>query len=471
MSDPDLLTFNGINGRTGEYLLPAMSPEALAKLAQGDVVDPAYLAELKHRVATEGANWGVREGVDATKLEEAGWGVVFASDDADKVDQYREALQPLLTLRQHQAGERYREFTGADAYKAGESKSKFLARHGMGPGAADPDKVPYYLLIVADPESIPFRLQFQLDVDYAVGRIHFDELGDYANYAKSVVAAERGAHKRSRALQLFGVENPGDRATQMSTRHLIEPLAKALADRDLDWSIETCAKDDATKAGLRALLSGEDPAVLFTASHGMGFPNGDPLQLDHQGALLCRDWPGPLKWLGKPIPPEFYLSAEDLDDAAVGGLVVFHFACYGAGTPLLDDFAHQAFKERIDIAPHPFVAKLPKRMLSDPDGGALAVVGHVERAWGYSFTWPGAGEQVASFEDTFIRLIKGHPIGHAMEFFDDRYASIATELNIELEDVKFGKPPDERMLAGLWTANNDAKSYVIIGDPAVRVNV
>jgi hypothetical protein len=169
------------------------------------------------------------------------------------------------------------------------------------------------------------------------------------------------------------------------------------------------------------------------------------------------------------IPSEFYYSADDIEDGNVlSGLISFHFACFGAGTPRLDDFAHMALHERSEIAPHAFMAKLPQQMLSH---GALAVVGHVERAWGCSFMWERAGEQLTIFESAFRQIIDGLPVGLAMEYFNERYAELSADLNAELEKVKFGKIPDDFELAGMWTANNDARSYSIIGDPAVHLNL
>jgi hypothetical protein len=469
------LYFNGINGATGEYLLPPMSPQDVSKIAQGESLDKGHLQELKFWYQrTTQAMLGPKEGVNPKDLAQSGWGVIFAFEDKDRTPAIKEALKELLDLRREQAGEHYREFINQSAYRPNETKTEFLARHGMGPGPADPDKVPYYLLIVGDPEKIPYQFQYQLDVQYAVGRIHFKTLEEYAQYARSVVMAETGKVVLPRRAVFFGVQNLDDPATALSANELVKPLAENMGkdQKGKGWEIERVLPTEAMRGRLEKLLGGaETPAFLFTASHGMGFPNNDTRQLPHQGALLCGDWPGPSGWRGK-IPEKYYLAADQVtDDARLLGLVTFHFACYGAGTPRLDDFAHQAFKQPVAIAPKAFVAKLPQRLLGHPKGGALAVVGHVERAWGYSFMWQNAGRQLEVFQSTLKRLMEGHPVGSAIEYFNERYAELSTVLTDELKEINFGKKPDDLELSGMWTANNDARSYVILGDPAVRLPV
>ncbi len=483
INQEDSYIFNGLNGATGGYLLPEMTSAQLSKVAQGQSLDQDETAELKQR-AFELQNPHAGVEADARILSDTGWGVIFAHDSDPAI---REVLKPLLDLRQEQAGDYFKIFEGADGYRPGESKGAFLRRHKMGPGPVNPEKVPYYLLVVGDPSTIPYRFQYQMDVQYAVGRIHFETIEEYAYYAQSVVTAEKGLDLPPLAT-FFGVSNENDRATNMSSAHLVRPLVEKLRAEapqwasdgnggaaPSQWELQAILEDQATKAQLGELFNGRQaPALFFSASHGIGFPNGDPRQLPHQGALVCQDWPGPQQWRGE-FSEDFYFSGDDLtSDANLLGTLAFFFACYGAGTPRHDEFARQIWgeaPERKYIAPHDFVANLPRRMLSLKKGGALAVVGHIERAWGVSFYWAEAGPQLQVFEDCFERLMKGnYPIGYAAEVFNNRYAEISSDLSDELNEIlNFGKNPNDMELANMWTANNDARNYVIIGDPAVRL--
>jgi hypothetical protein len=460
------LVANGIDASTGEPLLCA-SLEQIASLACGEPVTAGEGEELRRWAsAVREDHLDARFEIDVRDLAHAGWGVILPEG---REDELRQALAPLLALRQEQAGRlhehRYRELT----VRRGESKARFLARYGQGPGPADPDILPYYLLLVADPGEASFRFQYQLDVQYAVGRICFPTLEEYAQYAASVVAAERQDRRPARRVSLFGFAHPGDAATAASLSHLVQPLAESLRRNRPGWPVEALLGPAATKAALTERMGGDHtPSLLFTAGHGLGFPPADPRHAPHQGALLCQDWPGPQNWKGR-IPPEHYLSADDIaDTAAPAGLIAFHFACYGAGTPRYDTFAKEGEQPR-QIADESFVARLPQRLLAHPKGGALAVVGHVDRAWTFSFEWPEAGSRLQVFESAFGRLLDGYPLGAAMEYFNQRYAELFTDLLEEREEVRWGAQPDFLTLADLWTAANDARSYVVLGDPAVRL--
>jgi hypothetical protein len=107
-------------------------------------------------------------------------------------------------------------------------------------------------------------------------------------------------------------------------------------------------------------------------------------------------------------------------------------------------------------------------MLSLPKK-ALAVVGH-ERACESSAK---AGPQLQTFQDCFTRLLKGnYPIGYAFEVFNNRYAEISSDLTNQLEEIKFSYLKTNDMeLDRQWTINNDARNYVVLGDPAVRLAV
>jgi hypothetical protein len=408
---------------------------------------------------------GLRDGLDPKDLGQSGWGVIFAHD-ADPA--LKEALTDLISLRRDQAGELFRVYEGGDGFRRGtDRKSSFLTRHGMGPGPADPARVPYYLLIVGSPEAIPYRFQSELDVQYAVGRIHFETPDEYATYAQAVARAEFERPVSGR-LASFQATHWDDRSMQVAADKLTTPLLQAVAAHFPQWMPEMLTGARATKAALADLFgSSTPPSLLFCVSHGIVLPPGHPLQVSHQGALLCADWPGSAEWSG-PIPPDMYFSAEDLTAGMnLAGMIAFLWASYSAGTPQYDSLALLA-KAHIEIAPNPFVASLPTKMLGRPNG-ALAVMGLADRAWGYSANWGQAAAQTAAFEAVFARLFDGHPLGSAIEYFNERYAELSTILSDELEDLEFGKVGDPHELADLWTDNNDMRNIALLGDPAVRL--
>jgi hypothetical protein len=437
--------FNGIHGATGGYLRPSVAlPDVVRRLRRRFRLDSETLAAGL-------AGRGLRADADPSNLAEAGWGVVFPRGTPSEV---RDSLGELLTLRREMAGARYREME----YLPGETKRQFLVRHGVGSGVADAEKVPYYILLVGDPESIPFEIQFHLGVQRAVGRLWLETDEDRRAYARHVAAAETVSAPGPRRAAFFAPDHPGDELTHLSAETLVRPLASTFQSQQDGWDVRTYVGPEATRDRLAGLLGGGyAPALLFTASHGLGFTAGDDRQLACQGAILCQEWPGPAVGWSQGLPESWYFSGEHVPgEADLNGLIAVCFACHSAGTPRESAFKAVDGKSK-QLAPRSFVACLPQRLLA---AGARAVVGHVDQSWQTSFLWSGAGAQRTVFESALWKLARGHRVGDAMAVFGERWAEIAIDLQ---------ETADESEKTWLWLAHQDARGYVVLGDPAVRV--
>jgi hypothetical protein len=478
MPRQELLIYpNGIDGTTGEYLA---TPNLLRALSEflGRKLEHLSTKNLRsgnESGRTQGRKFlGLPLGIDPLNVQRAGWGIVFSTNVRGEV---RESLNPLIELRRRNIPpDRFKILE----YREGESVRDWLKRHNVSPGNITPTRIPFYLLLIGHPTEIPFEFQYLLSIEYAVGRLGFDEAEDYSRYALSIRSYETHSMGNRREVLFWSPRH--DRATELSSDFLVGPLTKP----DISYQDEGPVAEystyrnhyfigeQATKQRLGEILNSAEgtSAMLFTASHGLGWPSRHELQKEKQGALICQEW----KRRGI-FNESCYFDASDItDEARLSGLVVFSFACYSAGTPTFDTFA-PSFNRKRDlptqegkrIAETPFVAALPQRMLSHPRGCALAFIGHVDRAWGFSIKPPDTDEQLIPFRNCIARILKGEPVGLAMRDFTQRYAMLSASLLNSLLTSKEIDLLADYNLVRAWIECNDAQSYIILGDPAAQV--
>ncbi|WP_164895958.1 C25 family cysteine peptidase [Rhizobium hidalgonense] len=468
---------NGIDADTG-CPLPAISREAVIAAAQDNLVGDVDQAKRKAPpvASMPGASPKAVVGdFDPDELKSVGWGVVFPAGRDNAA--LHQALGPLLDRRKDQAGNRYFVFDGDLGVKRGETPTAWLSRQGRGPSleSVDPDYgVPFYLLIVADSTEVSMEFQYLLDMFWAVGRLHFDEVQEYAQYAKSVVAAETGAPPATQTAAIFATEHPFDAATMLFTRDVAKPFAFGNADKpnlvaNLDIAIDPILGKDATKAAFAELLRGNrtcgTPSVLLSGTHGMAFNQSDGRLASTNGALICQDWQG----YGQVNEGHWFAASHVPPDARVHGMIYVLFACYGGGWSEHDTFRDNPDGTAKKIAPGPGISKLPQALLSHSNGGALAVLAHIDRAWSYSFRTASNNPQNTGLRDVLRRLLKGERIGLATDQFNLRWAAAAVKLSDALRDDPTAPQTQTAELARLWVQRDDARNYIVMGDPAVRV--
>jgi hypothetical protein len=450
------------------------------------LASPAYPMDketLARKAGDAEAKFGVDESeIDPNDLSEAGWSVLFAPAVDRKI---KDALAPLLAQRKAQVGAQgddgrlFKVFDGD--YRPGESASDWITRHGASMRTVVPlQGVPYYVLIVASPADIPFEFQYELDLFWAVGRIWFDTADEFRQYADSVVKYETAATvQTSRQLAYFTTCNEGDVATNLLMNQVALPLLKGTdiskpigQGRKQNFQVQSFLGDSAGKESLGRIMRGDipngRPALLFTGSHGKSSDIADPLMPEFRGALICQEWVR-----GIPATPDQVFAGADVSaNAKIHGMIHFMFACYGVGWPRHDTYSRTA-SAAPRIAPGPGLARLPRKLLAHPEGGALAVLGHIDRAWGWSFESDNGTAQNGDFRMILNSLMAGNRIGQATDRFNTDWAALSAGIAETLQQMQSG----ERTLSGdnlkrfanQWVARDDARNYIVLGDPAVRL--
>jgi hypothetical protein len=463
----------GVTGETGE-IPPELTTDALRN------VRPESAAVLARAQRPRGLA-ATAERIDASDLTQTGWGVLFASDADPKI---KDHLQPLLDWRKQQVQDDtlFRVFEGREGVGPGQKVGPWAAARGVTLSAPvkPVNGVPFYLLIVGSPTRIPFEFQQQLDLQWAVGRLHFDNIDDYATYAEKVIAYEKGALAAARRKQiaLWMPRNVRDLATPMLAGTLgTDFLGQTPAPRTSPklgagqgFKLQPFIGDgQATKARLddlfRGTVEGGPPAILFTGSHGAEWSMADPdRQRRLQGALVTQEWVR-----GQKLDETQHFSAADLaTDAQVHGLIMFMFACFGGACPASDSYYFNQDGTRKALAPEALMTRLPQALLAR---GALAIIAHIDRAFSYGFQDTQGTPQAQLLRDPLERLMNGERVGLALDPLNAAWSSLAAQLGLELAAGPAGTAAAAAGLVNLTIARDDARNYMVIGDPAVRLDI
>jgi len=468
----------GVDAETGPFqtVFDRKALNVLRRQGPGGNINAAVAA---NKATQQNGDYGVVSEVSIANLSEAGWAVLFGPTVSDDI---KRELQPLLDHRREKEygvgnDERFKVFND---YQPGMSADDWLDAHDhLTMQVVDPGMgVPFYILIVASPQEIPFDFQYELDVCWGVGRLWFDRVEDFGCYARSVIAYEKGAVTTSRELALFGTHQEADPPSIALYNNIFDPWIKTSFGRDWRFTLKDLTSSLGTKDRFAALLRGDaeggTPALLFTGTHGLEWtrlgrwdqPDGLPRKT--QGALICQDWSGTTA----PNLEQQVFAASDIPmNAKIHGMIVFLFACFGGGWPEFSSYFQDSNGTPERIAPGVDISQLPQALLGR-ENGALAVFGHVDRVWSYSYTRDirTYAPQTQGLRDILGCLMKGDRLGSATEQLSVRWMATKIQLDKGRDSLQRGDGKfTPAQVADLWTIHNDARNYILYGDPAVRI--
>jgi hypothetical protein len=435
---------------------------------------------------------------DPNDLAHQRWGVVAPEGKAG--DLMLDAMAPLIRQREHEQGASARIYRVAPGMSA---KDAMHWRNDVHRAEDVPESErPRYLMVLGDLHHVSLELQQVMAHSAFVGRVHVGDAGGepdadgYAAYAAKAVVHGQVAENVGEAHPpqvLLYVANDGSRATRVGRDQLVEPCRARLEERakanaamrDVARVISDAPRDGSSPGALLGAAETPRPAILLSVSHGQGAPAGGwssaTRQRIEQGALVLGD--GTI------------LDAETLRGRRfLPGGMWFCVACFGAGTPQtsvfhawLSSLVSQGLPDDILAAvlanlpgpgdPRPFLSAMPQAALANPHG-PLAMIGHVDLAWTYSFSDPrhmarSVPSRILSVLDAWLRRARaGVALDALMRFYREANDGLMQGYQAQADAQVDGLPdpthPGER--AQLWMLRNDLRGYVLLGDPAARLS-
>lgn len=465
---------NGINYSTGKPLVESLDEGVFAEKIKQTLskrgAEVAGLARFSTTATTFRGEIERERTLDLGDARVAGW--TFLVNDKDpKRNQIIDALHPLAEHRGMDDPKSPMLFTGLQPDEWYDWLQDYYFALSL-----EGKKVPHYIVIVGDPKQVPFHFQSMLDSAASVGRLDFESIGDLKKYVEKVIRLEKtAAPVVTRDAIMFATDHGPRDATHFSRLYMAEPLADHIKTK-YGLNIHSIIGPDATKANLLEYLNKINPAIVYTASHGIAAPaESIDVQKQYNGAIVCQHAAeeAVLQWL-------FAAADVPSDKPFLEGSVFFQFACFGAGTPSESDFMHWLGDPELNAA-EDFVAALPKKLLAHPRG-PIAYIGHMDTAWLHGFDDPESPHlierwhlRITPFVSAVDTLLRVQPAGMAMAGMNKRYDLTNAQLTNFFDRMQRGKikftPELAARLADTYIFRSDAQNYLIIGDPAARVRI
>lgn len=362
----------------------------------------------------------------------------------------------------------------------------------------DETRRPRYLLILGDLDRVSLDTQRVLAQDGITGRLACADDDGYGAYVHKLLAWQRAPSQQDRARALFYTVHDGTSATTAGYSKLIVPChdrcVRAARDRPRTFpasAVESHGAPSPDPDELLRLAAARHPSVLLSMSHGMG-----PPRRRRWSPAEARELQGAMSF-----GAEGALEVRDLASAPFlpGGLWIY-FACFGAGTPRTSAYHHWlqmlADQGMTELGPvnetlrgldegGGFVSGLGKAALANPSG-PLAVLGHIDLAWSYSYEELRVGgdhdsrrvsgsNRSLNFFQLISKLVAGSRAGAASLALKLRLGAVSAELNAHYDRCKQagaveGASPEERLALGnLWMLHQDLLGFTLLGDPAIRL--